>query len=53
MSKESIGNQLKNERKRLGLSQHDIGGKLKTSRAQISRVKNGRYLGLLQLLERY
>ena len=53
MSRESIGNQLMAERKRRYLSQSDIASKLKVDRSQISRIENGRYLGSLQLLERY
>ena len=53
MSRESIGCQLKESRKRLRLSQSDITKKLKTDRAQISRIENGKYQGSLQLLERY
>lgn len=53
MSRESIGNQLMAERKRRKITQNDIASKLKTDRAQISRIENGRYQGSLQLLERY
>lgn len=41
------------ERKRRKITQNDIASKLKTDRAQISRIENGRYQGSLQLLERY
>ncbi|OFC70094.1 helix-turn-helix transcriptional regulator [Alteromonas confluentis] len=53
MSRESIGNQLKTERKRRRMSQDDIASKLKTARPRISQIENGRYQGSLQLLERY
>ena len=41
------------ERKRRKITQNEIASKLKTDRAQISRIENGRYQGSLQLLERY
>ena len=53
MSRESIGNQLKAERKRHRMSQDDVANKLKTARPRISQIENGRYQGSLQLLERY
>ena len=53
MSRESIGSQLKAERKRQHMSQNDVANKLKTDRSRISHIENGRYQGSLQLLERY
>ncbi|WP_373318506.1 helix-turn-helix transcriptional regulator [Alteromonas salexigens] len=53
MSRESIGNQLKSERKRRGMSQNEVAITLKTARPRISQIENGRYQGSLQLLERY
>lgn len=53
MSRESIGEQLKAERKRQRMSQDDVANKLKTGRPRISQIENGRYQGSLQLLERY
>ncbi len=41
------------ERKRRKITQNEIASKLKTDRAPISRIENGRYQGSLQLLERY
>ncbi len=53
MSREDIGKQLQNERKRQKLSQSDIADKLQCSRPKISTIENGKYQGSLQLLERY
>ena len=53
MSRHTIGQQLKAERKARSLTQSDIAAKLQCGRARISTIETGRYQGSLQLLERY
>ncbi|RUO76988.1 helix-turn-helix transcriptional regulator [Idiomarina seosinensis] len=53
MSRQQIGLQLQQERKRRGLSQQKVADLIGCARPRISLIENGRYQGSLQLLERY
>lgn len=53
MSREQIGQQLKQQRISRKLSQQQVADLLGCARPRISLIETGRYQGSLQLLERY
>ena len=53
MSREQIGQQLKQQRISRKLSQQQVAELLGCARPRISLIETGRYQGSLQLLERY
>ena len=53
MDLENIGLQLKNERRRLGLTQSQAGERAGIDHSVVSRIERGRYTGSLKGYRRY